>query len=59
MGAANLDGLRVAILATPGFEQSELLEPKKALDAAGATTKVIPPRTARSAAGAVRNGASG
>jgi protease I len=41
----NLEGLRVAILATHGFEQSELLEPKKALDAAGATTKVISPET--------------
>jgi protease I len=44
MAQAALQGLRVAILATDGFEQSELLEPKKALDAAGATTKVISPK---------------
>ena len=36
-----LKGMRVAILATDGFEQSELQEPKKALDAAGAETEVI------------------
>jgi len=36
-----LSGVRVAILATDGFEQSELLEPRKALDAEGATTKVV------------------
>lgn len=33
-----LKGMRVAILATDGFEQSELLEPRRALDAAGAAT---------------------
>lgn len=38
---ANLSGRRVAILATDGFEQSELLEPQSALEAAGATTDVI------------------
>lgn len=43
MSEATLKGLRVAILATDGFEQSELLEPKKALDAAGAATEVIAP----------------
>lgn len=31
----------MAVLATDGFEQSELLEPRKALDEAGATTEVI------------------
>lgn len=36
-----LKGLRVAILATDGFEQSELQEPKQALDVAGAETEVI------------------
>jgi protease I len=36
-----LDGMRVAILSEEGFEQSELLEPKKALEAAGAKTFVI------------------
>lgn len=38
-----LHGKRIAILATNGFEQSELLEPRKALDGAGATTEVISP----------------
>jgi protease I len=36
-----LIGVRVAILATDGFEQSELLEPRRALDEEGASTKVI------------------
>jgi protease I len=44
MAQPTLKGLRVAILATDGFEQSELLEPKKALDAVGATTQVISPK---------------
>jgi protease I len=41
---SKLEGLRVAILATDGFEQSELTEPRQALDAAGATTEVISPK---------------
>lgn len=36
-----LNGLKVAILATDGFEQSELFEPKKALENAGATVSVV------------------
>jgi protease I len=44
MADQSLDGLKVAILATDGFEQSELLEPRKALDAAGADTQVISPK---------------
>jgi protease I len=43
MADKTLSGLKVAILATDGFEQSELMEPRKALDAAGATTKVVSP----------------
>jgi deglycase len=43
MAQPTLTGLRVAILATDGFEQSELLEPKKALDTAGAQTQVVAP----------------
>jgi protease I len=39
-----LNGLRVAILAADGFEQSELIEPRKALDEAGAETTVISPK---------------
>jgi protease I len=42
----NLDGLRVAILVTDGFEQSELFEPRRALDDAGAVTSVISPKPA-------------
>jgi protease I len=38
-----LQGKTIAILATNGFEQSELTEPKKALEEAGATTKVVSP----------------
>ncbi len=36
---------RVLILATDGFEQSELIEPKKALEAAGIETVVASPKT--------------
>jgi len=39
-----LRGRSVAILATDGFEQSELMEPRQALDEAGATTVVIAPK---------------
>ena len=42
-----LNGLRVAILATDGFEQSELTEPRRALDAAGADTTVISPKAGK------------
>ena len=38
---ANLTGRKIAILATHGFEQSELLKPQSALKAAGAETKVV------------------
>ena len=41
----NLQGKRVAILATNGFEQSELLEPKKNLEDAGATVTVLSLKT--------------
>ena len=36
-----LNGMRIAILATDGFESSELLEPKAALERAGAATDVV------------------
>ena len=39
--ANELKGKRVAIVATDMVEQVELLEPRKALDAAGATTELI------------------
>ena len=41
--AMPLKGKRVAILATHGFEQSELEEPKHALEAAGAKAEVVAP----------------
>ena len=41
MASHTLKGKRVAILVTDGFEEAELLEPRKALDDAGATTEVI------------------
>ncbi|GCE25899.1 glutamine amidotransferase [Dictyobacter alpinus] len=39
-----LDGLRVAILVSDDFEQAEMTEPRKALDQAGAITKIIAPK---------------
>jgi len=44
MAKDNLRGIRVAILATDGFEQAELLEPRRALDNAGVTTMVVAPK---------------
>ncbi|HEY3628416.1 MAG TPA: type 1 glutamine amidotransferase domain-containing protein [Terracidiphilus sp.] len=42
--ASKLNGKKIAILATDGFEQVELTEPRKALNDAGATTVVISPK---------------
>jgi protease I len=44
MAQENLEGMKVAIIATQDFEESELIEPKKALEAAGAQTVVIAPK---------------
>ena len=41
--AQNLSGKRIAILATDGFEQSELTEPLKALKMAGAQVEIVAP----------------
>lgn len=41
---ASLKGKKIAFLATDGFEQVELTEPRKALDEAGATTFVVSPK---------------
>jgi protease I len=41
--ASSLKGKTVAILATDGFEQSELMKPKQALEEAGAKTQVVSP----------------
>lgn len=40
---SNIKGLRVAILVANGFEQSEMYEPKKALEAQGAITTIVSP----------------
>ncbi len=41
MQRQTLQGKRIAILATDGFEQVELTDPKKALEEAGAITEVV------------------
>jgi protease I len=41
--AQRLKGRQIAILATHGFEQSELIEPKRLLEAEGARVSVISP----------------
>jgi protease I len=47
MAKDTLHGLRIAILVTDGFEQVELLEPRSALDDAGADTSVVSPKRDR------------
>jgi protease I len=47
MSSSNLAGCRVAILATDGFEQSELIDPKRLLEQAGAQTDVVAPGRAQ------------
>jgi protease I len=42
--ASKLKGKKIAILATDGFEQVELAEPRKALEEAGAATVLIAPK---------------
>lgn len=42
---ADLNNIRVAVLATDGFEQAELTEPVKALKEAGARVDVISPKS--------------
>src|SRR5918996_4641400 len=41
---ASLKGVKVAILVTDGFEQVELIEPRKAFDGEGAETRVVSPK---------------
>lgn len=43
MAGSSLQGKKVAILVADGFEQVELLEPRKALNEAGAETEVVSP----------------
>jgi len=45
MAEKRLEGCRVAILATDLFEEAELIEPRKALEEAGAKTTVIAPKS--------------
>jgi deglycase len=40
----NLKGLKVAILITDGFEQVEMVNPRYALDQAGAETSIVSPK---------------
>jgi protease I len=44
---ADLNGTRVAILITDGFEQVEMTEPCKALDQAGAQTRIVSPKSGK------------
>jgi protease I len=44
MPQESLRGLRVAVLVEDGFEQVEMVEPRKALDDAGARTTLVSPR---------------
>lgn len=44
MASDSLDGLMVAILITDGFEQVEMTDPRKALDQAGAKTRIVSPK---------------
>lgn len=45
--AKQLDGKKVAILVTDGFEQVEMTEPRRALDEAGAETVLVSPKDGR------------
>jgi len=45
MAEKGLQGVRVAVLATNGYEEAELVEPKKALEEAGARVLVVAPKT--------------
>jgi protease I len=45
--AGRLDGKRVAILLTDGFEQSEMVEPRDALQREGAETVLVSPKSDR------------
>jgi protease I len=47
MDHAPLKGVKVAILVEDGFEQIELVEPRKALDQAGAETHIVSPKDNR------------
>ena len=44
MATGKLDGRKIAVLATDGFEQVELTKPVEALRAAGAEVEIVSPR---------------
>ena len=44
MATQQLNGKRIAILVTDGFEEVELTKPREALDQAGARTQIISPK---------------
>jgi protease I len=44
LATQQLNGKRVAILVTDGFEEVELLKPREALDQAGAKTQIVSPK---------------
>jgi protease I len=45
MPQPSLNGTKVAILVTDDFEEVELTEPRKALEQAGASTKIVAPHS--------------
>jgi protease I len=47
MAQDTLKGLKVAILVTDGFEKVELTRPREALDAAGAVTLIVSPKSSK------------
>ena len=51
---AALQGKRIAVVVTDGFEQVELTSPKKALEAAGATVDILSDKSCERGAGAGR-----
>src|ERR1700704_3031998 len=52
----SLKGVRVAILVENGFERVEMTEPRKALDQAGAETRLVSPRAEGARGGVHRMG---
>jgi hypothetical protein len=54
--AKKLHGKRIAVLVANGFEQVDLIEPRKALESAGAKIDVVSPEKARCAGGTIPTG---
>jgi len=57
--ADELKGRKIAILATDGFEESELFEPREALEQAGARTYVLSPKAGEIIQGVKHNKVGG